>query len=280
MSFCDNLLKTFLFITNLLIFILSCVVLGLGIWILVDSPSLVQILEQNNVSVPIYSSAVIIFIVVASAAILISFLGCCGAYKESRCMLATYFFLVLGLLILITVGTVIGMSEGIGSLTAPLKDTLYMYDTTSNRVDVKQITELWDQVQEDFHCCGVESAYDWKENPRYSGEEYIEDSGAILMGVKVPKSCCATAQDKARCQVTPSSKNGAYIVGCFELLADDISTHQNLVGGVAIAIIVIMGLDLLIAFYMCACSLGNDTDIMSRPQKRQYVRPGHLDTGV
>lgn len=280
MSMCDNLVKTFLFITNFLIFLLSCVVIALGIWVLVDKPSLINLLSQTDVSVPIYSSASIIFLIVASAAIIISFLGCCGAYKESRCMLGTYFLLVLSLLILITVATVIGLSQGIDSLITPLRDTVYIYDKSSTRVDVKEVTALWDTIQTDFKCCGVESARDWAEyNPRYTGSGYIEDAGSILMGIKVPASCCATATAKAKCQVNPSGKNGAYVAGCFVTLYDQISDHMNVVSGVVIAVIVIMALDLLIAFYMCTCSLaGSDGD--SRPKKRLYVRPGNLDSRV
>ncbi|XP_023321594.1 tetraspanin-1 [Eurytemora carolleeae] len=272
MGFCDNIVKTFLFITNFLLFLFSCTVLALGIWILVDKPSLVNILDQVESSIPIYDSAVILLLFVASAAILISFFGCCGAYKESRCMLGSYFLMILSLLILITIGTVIGISQGIDNFSNPLKDTLYKYDPTSSRADIKEITGLWDAMQTELHCCGVESARDWSQtNPRFDGTGYTEDNGALLLGVKVPESCCATSNNKARCQVAPSGANGAYMAGCFTILKDEISSHMNVVGGVAITIIIIMVLDLMIAGYMCTCGVGED-----RPQKRHYVRPGHV----
>ena len=82
---------------------------------------------QTSASVPIYNSAVILILVVSVSAIFISFFGCCGAYKESRCMLGTvrnrnkffkilihisqYFILNLALLVLITVGAIIGMAQ-------------------------------------------------------------------------------------------------------------------------------------------------------------------------
>ena len=82
---------------------------------------------QTSASVPIYNSAVILILIVSVSAIFISFFGCCGAYKESRCMLGTvrqikncfnkfipfsqYFILNLALLVLITVGAIIGMAQ-------------------------------------------------------------------------------------------------------------------------------------------------------------------------
>lgn len=87
--------------------ILSCVGLGLGIWILVDKSSFVDLLEQVDVcyesktentsfpslktdhSIHIYNSTAILILIVAVGSILISFFGCCGAFKESRCMIGT-----------------------------------------------------------------------------------------------------------------------------------------------------------------------------------------------
>ena len=43
--------------------------------------------KSNQVSVSIYESAVILFLIVACVAILVSCLGCCGAYKEIKWML-------------------------------------------------------------------------------------------------------------------------------------------------------------------------------------------------
>lgn len=273
MDCCSSIVKTFLFITNFLIFLLSCAVIGLGIWILVDKPSLVNILDTTETSIPIYDSAVILLIVVASLALIITFLGCCGAWKESRCMLGTYFVAVLALLVLIVVGTVIGMSQGVEHIAEPLKDTMYLYDETSQRADIQEITKLWDDVQVQYQCCGVFSAEDWSKTPRFNGDGYMEDGTAIIMGVRVPRSCCEAATDKAKCMTRPTNRNGAYVVGCFELLYDDISDHINIVGGIAIAIIVIMVLDMAIACYMCTCTLSQDTDVIGRPRKRNYNKP-------
>lgn len=44
-------------------------------------------ISSIQVSVPIYESAVILFLIVACVAILVSCLGCCGAYKEIKWML-------------------------------------------------------------------------------------------------------------------------------------------------------------------------------------------------
>eukprot|EP00092_Neocalanus_flemingeri_P014801 GFUD01015975.1.p1 GENE.GFUD01015975.1~~GFUD01015975.1.p1 ORF type:complete len:274 (+),score=61.70 GFUD01015975.1:75-896(+) len=268
MGVVDSCAKYFLFATNFLIFVLSCIVLGLGIWVLVDRSSFLDLLDETDASVPIYNSAVILFLIVAISAIFISFFGCCGAYKESRCMLATYFVLVLALLVLITVGAIIGMAQGVGKLSDPFLDTLSRYDASRSTT----IETTWDQVQADLSCCGVNSPNDWMTyNARYDGSSFAVSGDSYLLA-KVPQSCCATAIDKDMCMVTPTAANGAFVQGCFAQVRSQIENHINVVGGVSIAVIVIMVLNLFISFYMCTCGLASDQE--DRPKKRFYGRPG------
>ena len=51
--------------------------------------------DRLQVSVSIYESAVILFLIVACVAILVSCLGCCGAYKEIKWMLTVVRLIIL-----------------------------------------------------------------------------------------------------------------------------------------------------------------------------------------
>lgn len=48
-----------------------------------------------SVSITVYSTAAIILIVVSVIVIIVTFFGCCGAIKENKCMLGTYFTIIL-----------------------------------------------------------------------------------------------------------------------------------------------------------------------------------------
>ena len=41
-------------------------------------------------------------------------------------------------------------------------------------------------------------------------------------------------------QQTPTTNNGAYVRGCFSLVADEINKHASIIGGVAIGVIAVM----------------------------------------
>lgn len=70
----------------------GAVILGVGIWVKVDNSSLLGILEKVDGAPPQLSQlANVAYVLIGIGAFLlvIGFLGCCGAIKESRCMLLT-----------------------------------------------------------------------------------------------------------------------------------------------------------------------------------------------
>lgn len=66
--------------------------LGIGIWLLVD-PKRNYILDfvDSSGDEPLLKYAAYIFIAVGSASILVGFVGCCGALKESQLLLVTVY---------------------------------------------------------------------------------------------------------------------------------------------------------------------------------------------
>ena len=75
--------------------LLGCAVLGIGIWIKVDpntfheyssNKNFASFLDELN-TVSYLSIGAYVLIAVGSVIMLIGFLGCCGAIRESQCML-------------------------------------------------------------------------------------------------------------------------------------------------------------------------------------------------
>lgn len=88
-----------MFIATLICFSCFCVtklagavILGVGIWVKVDNASLLGILENVDDAPSQLShlgSIGYVLIAVGAFLLVIGFLGCCGAIKESKCMLMT-----------------------------------------------------------------------------------------------------------------------------------------------------------------------------------------------
>ena len=134
--------------------VIGCVVLGLGIYALVDGASLVTLVDKSGVgddmNITAFTSAAYIFIVVAVFVVILTFFGCCGAIKESKCMLGTYFTLILVMFVVMIAGAVLGYSTSMDKLQDALEKTMPQYqDNIDNAKNDSQkaITEAWNEVQ-------------------------------------------------------------------------------------------------------------------------------------
>lgn len=67
-------------------------ILGVGVWVKVDSSSLLDLLDhEGEDSAGVLQLAYVCYVLIAVGALLliVGFLGCCGAVRESKCMLLT-----------------------------------------------------------------------------------------------------------------------------------------------------------------------------------------------
>lgn len=101
------------------------------------------------------------------------FLGCLGALKEQRCLLMT-FFVILLLLFLTEVTLILILSIYHKELDEKAKDDLIkgMKDYNVN----SDLKDSWDNMQRIFKCCGVSNHTDWHNNTGTPGQ--------------LPSSCC------------------------------------------------------------------------------------------
>ncbi|KAJ8795930.1 hypothetical protein J1605_002692 [Eschrichtius robustus] len=142
-SACIKVTKYFLFLFNLLFFVLGAVILGFGVWILADRSSFISVLQTSSTSL---KAGAYVFIGVGGFTMLMGFLGCIGAVNEVRCLLGMYFaFLLLILIAQVTAGVLFYFNMGklkqeMGSIVTKL-----IQNYTDGHEDSLQ--EAWDYVQ-------------------------------------------------------------------------------------------------------------------------------------
>jgi len=263
----SNVVKYALFLTNFLIFLMGVAVLGCGIWVLVDKPNFLDLFEQAESMIPslqgefdisLYTSAAYIIIVVAAIVSIVAFFGCFGAVKESKCMLGTYFVLILATFIVMVVGAVLGYTGSIEeTLKDPLKEALGQYRDDPGQDEAQDAYKtVWNEVQKELKCCGVENAQDWIN---------CAECGFAGNGFKVPEGCCGWEKVAGAWQETnetslnvcrrtqpgaPWDETYAF-EGCFTKIVTTIEDNQGIVSGVAIGVVAVMFLNMLFSFAMC-----------------------------
>lgn len=170
-------------------------------------------------------SAPVVLMVIGAIVFIIAFLGCCGAIKESSCMVLTFSLLLIVIILFeIGIGTFgyIKQDELNSALDKGFNETLKNY---------KANEEAWDLVQTEMKCCGITGP-----------DNYIP----VLNSTELPRSCCLNLPKEQQCTTITATKNG-----CKASLLTYLSSQSTILGAVALAvgIIQIVGLGYACCLY-------------------------------
>jgi tetraspanin-18 len=256
--------KYFLFGLNFLAFLAGTVALACGIWNVLDANSFVNIVRcasgeeltdeiRQIVQPDVLQQAGYILIGVGVLTFIISFLGCCGACRESKWFLASYgLFIIIILLLEITLGILAAVytKEAEENTQTFLKSSIKQYYAAEQK---DAVTLMWDYTMAHSKCCGVNSYEDFKESKKWTeGNKKV-----------IPEACCILEGDVSKlqpkysnCTKSPSDTNSYWKKGCYNTIVERIQDSKV----VAIGIIVGLGLFKLllitIAFYLCTSIQG------------------------
>ncbi|PSN33262.1 hypothetical protein C0J52_22119 [Blattella germanica] len=139
------------------------------------------------------------YILIAAAAFmfLVSFLGYCGALRESRCLLTCYgIFLIIILLMEITAGGLAAAykEEAEKETRNFLKSSINKYYAAKEK---DAVTLMWDYIMATLKCCGVDNYEDFQDSRKWT-----------LGNKTVPEACCVLEGDIAKFQ--PKIKSCPY----------------------------------------------------------------------
>jgi len=211
-----NFVKYLLFIINFCLVITGIIILSVGLTVQGVYHGVHGFLDANYFSIPklLIAIGVIIFIV--------AFFGCCGAIKENYCMVLTFSVLMITIFILELSAGISGYvlrNEAAVMLRSNLKRTMADY------TNYTYISTLWDEVQRDFQCCGLDEPKDWMDQPTKG----------------IPVSCCKIESgtiDSINCTVT-----NAFQQGCLNKLSVYVKEHAVSLGaaGVTLALFQLVG---------------------------------------
>ncbi|XP_015416831.1 PREDICTED: tetraspanin-8 isoform X3 [Myotis davidii] len=138
-------------------------ILALAIWLRVSKFEQEFVSEDGGMHPYV---AVNILIAVGSIIMILGFLGCCGAMKESRCMLLVFFICLLLILLLQVAAGILGVtfrSEYEQALNETLHKNVELLRGTDEKA--KSFQKNLISFQKEFKCCGlVDGASDWGQN--------------------------------------------------------------------------------------------------------------------
>uniref|UniRef100_A0A1I8GM81 Tetraspanin n=2 Tax=Macrostomum lignano TaxID=282301 RepID=A0A1I8GM81_9PLAT len=227
---CYSVLKSIMFFFNGIFWLLGVATFSVGIAIHTDREFRVAVAGY----VPGAGTGASIFIVVGVAMVTTGFLGCCGAIRESQCMLLS-FFVILSAVFTMLIGAGIWAAASKDQLSALLSGELERRVATYN-TDLAS-RDIMDTVQDLFECCGAQ----------HGGSDYQR------RGLEVPSSCARRFRSKD---------------GCYHRISDSLAANLARVTGtgVSIAFVVLLG---MVLSMMIFCNL---RDLQSRQHGPHGVR--------
>jgi ABC-type multidrug transport system fused ATPase/permease subunit len=172
------------------------------------------------------NSTVMIFIIVGISIVFVSLLGNCGTAMNDTCMLYSYSFISILLLIVESIGIALAFnfsdrleSEALKSISKAIKD----YDWKQN--EEKNEQSAIDSLQNILKCCGAHNFSDWNLNANFNQTDY-------------PYSCCRDAiklNYSADCTIDIVNNT----IGCVDAIENRLNHRISTLGGVSIAISII-----------------------------------------
>jgi len=235
MNCCENILKTALFLVNLLIFLCGVAIVTAGAVAHVYLADYDVFMEGQVVA------SSIVLIAVGVLVVLVAFLGCCGACVENSCMMKTYGALLL-VFFICEIGIGVAAYVYKSDVQDWIKDEMNKTVVDYGKPDFASIKTSWDVIQPSFGCCGVESYKDWK------------NATTLQARNAVPDSCCK--KEEPNCgnglatQDKEAVKDKIYTEGCFSEVKDDLKSDIAIVGGAAIGIAVLQLIVSIVAFFL------------------------------
>ncbi|XP_071947735.1 tetraspanin-33-like isoform X2 [Antedon mediterranea] len=246
--------KYLLFVFNFLFWLFGIVLMGIGIWALVERESETSI----NSYVDFFTDPSIVLIVVGALAFILGFSGCVGALREN-CVLLTIFYVSIAILFLIEVICGIMAFALKGKFEQEANDIVETSIMRYRQPGYEDLTNFIDFSQRTFECCGAASSYeDWTKNKYFN----CTPSNPSLEKCGVPYSCCLNSNTEQEIINTQCGYNTQrlsvveandkiYTVGCVEALLDEIKTKSYIVGVTVIMVAAFQITGIVLAYVLC-----------------------------
>lgn len=249
---CYGILKYLVFFVNLVFWITGLTIIVLSVWMLTD-PTFYMSMAQDESS---YYTGIYLFLIVGTLMFIVGFLGCCGAIKESQCMLVLFFCLLLIIL-------VAEISAGAWAYSNSHQLEELVRDSVKTTVQeeysvVDSRTQTFDAIQQGLGCCGANSPSDWVSSKFNNGGDKQGINLAISSPMtlyKLPGSCCALPEGSEQCKdlktTIATNNKDAYQEGCTEKLLATLREYMSTVVGIGVAVAIAQCLGLSFALVLC-----------------------------
>lgn len=212
-------IKYLLFSFNIVFWLAGLAAVGVGIWMIFDPGRFNEFLGKYTFTIPAS-----ILIATGLFVTFVGFCGCWGAIRENKCMLGTYFTMLLLVFCAEVAAGVLGFLYRDKIQDEVTNEARLVIQTKYGMGDT-DIDHAVDLLQEKLECCGAKNNGDyatskWKTEVIKNSDKYV------------PESCCS---DSTKC-ITSTQEALVYKVGCIDELITYSKDNLMILGGIGIGL--------------------------------------------
>ncbi|XP_047218201.1 tetraspanin-18-like [Girardinichthys multiradiatus] len=223
---CLSSMKYLMFIFNFFIFLGGSLLLGVGVWVLVDPMGFREIVAVN----PLLFTGVYVILAMGGLLFLLGFLGCCGAIRENKCLLLFFFMLILFIFLAELAAAILAFLFREHLTREYFSRELKRHYQGRNNTDV--FTSTWNVIMTTFDCCGT-----------ISPEDFEESLFRLLNPNKmVPEACCQVNGYLKEVDLEQCVSGGVafrHNKGCYSAMVEYFQTYIYSAGALAIVVLTI-----------------------------------------
>ncbi|CAH0383865.1 unnamed protein product [Bemisia tabaci] len=156
---------------NAIVWLSGCGLIGTGLWLRVTHRTYSILLPQHAVA-----RLDSVCLILGAITFLITFFGCCGSWFKNKCMLITYFTLVVLLFFTeFILGTLVFFFRD--DLSRMLREELITgIEQHYGMPKSAGLQAMWTHMQNKLSCCGVRGYEDWFDIAAWPEKKYVPDS--------------------------------------------------------------------------------------------------------
>lgn len=231
-----KLIKGLFVAVQFIILLFGLVIIGIGTWLELQYKSLKEVLDSSRLN---YGPYLIICVgVLVSLIALFGLVGVKGKNTLNKYSLGLYIILAF----IVVLGQMAGaiatfiFREQVESIASEaLNETMKYYGKDSEVGTL--VTDLWNNLQQENECCGVNGARDW------IGEVRNES-------VALPSSCCRNTT----CGLDAGSIASAYGGGCLSFVTEYLSDNLLYVGTFGLGFVAVQAVSIIVAVFLLMVS--------------------------
>ncbi|XP_053505761.1 CD9 molecule b isoform X1 [Ictalurus furcatus] len=221
----EQAIKYLIFVFNFFIWLAGTGVLAVGLWLRFDKQT--AGLFQATDAPSTFLVGVYILIVAGALMMVVGFLGCCGALRESQCMLGLFFIFLLIIFAAEVAAGIWGLSNK-DKIVQEVKQFYEQTYTTYQLTKQPALKETLTVIQLGLQCCGP--------------------TGTVFDGAA---DTCPKKEGLAQLITT----------SCPAAIDDLFNSKMHIIGGVGIGIGVIMIFGMLFSMLLC-CAVRRTRDVV------------------